>query len=198
MGSPAPRPAEATPSGPADAQPSGPAGVSPLEAAATPLAGDSAAARVLRALAARHQTLAVAESLTGGLLAATIVDVPGASAVFRGGLVVYATDLKASLGGVPAHLLALRGPVDADVAAALAAGARQRCAADWGLATTGVAGPDPQDGQPVGTVFVAAQAPVGGAAGARVRRLTLAGDRAAVRTAAVAAALDLLLSVLTT
>ena len=61
--------------------------------------------------------------------------------MFRGGLVVYATDLKASLAGVPADLLAARGPVDGEVAAALAAGARDRCAADWGLATTGVAGP---------------------------------------------------------
>ena len=82
---------------------------------------------------ARGETLAVAESLTGGLLAATIVDVPGASAAFRGGLVVYATDLKATLAGVDPVLLAERGPVDPDVAAALAVGARTRCGADWGV-----------------------------------------------------------------
>src|SRR5215470_10980125 len=101
---------------------------------------------VVSALVVRAQTLAVAESLTGGLLAATLVDVPGASKVFRGGLVVYATDLKASLAGVPADLLAERGPVDPDVAVALAAGARERCGATWGLGTTGVAGPEPQEG----------------------------------------------------
>src|SRR6185369_8134485 len=117
------------------------------------------AAGLLAALAARGETLAVAESLTGGLLAATIVDVPGASAAFRGGFVVYATDLKATLAGVDRDLLASRGPVDPDVAVALAVGARERCGADWGLATTGVAGPDPQDGVPVGTVFVGIAGP---------------------------------------
>jgi nicotinamide-nucleotide amidase len=126
--------------------------------------------------------------LTGGLVAATIVEVPGASAVFRGGLVVYATDLKHTLAGVPEELLAERGPVDADVALALAAGARERCGAHWGLATTGVAGPDPQGGKPVGLVFVA----VAGPRGATVRELNLAGSRADIRTGAVSAVLGLL------
>ena len=146
------------------------------------------AADVLRALAVRGETLAVAESLTGGLLAATLVDVPGASAVFRGGLVVYATDLKERLAGVPGELLAERGPVDPDVARALAAGARERCRADWGLATTGVAGPDPQGG----TVYVACAGPGADA----VRSLRVDGDRAAVRHEAVTAALALLASLL--
>jgi nicotinamide-nucleotide amidase len=144
---------------------------------------------VLAALVARGETLAVAESLTGGLLAATIVAVPGASRAFRGGLIVYATDLKVRLAGVPAALLSAHGPVHADVAAALAAGAREHCAADWGLATTGVAGPDPQDGVPPGVVFVGLAGPHSAAA---VRRLDLAGDRAAIRSGAVAAALALL------
>lgn len=144
------------------------------------------AAGVLAALRARGETLAVAESLTGGLLAATIVDVPGASHAFRGGLVVYATDLKASLAGVDAGLLAARGPVDPDVAAQLAQGARRRCAADWGLATTGVAGPEPQDGVPVGTVYIGLAGPDGTGT---ARRLALTGDRAAIRGAAVAEAL---------
>ena len=113
--------------------------------------------------------------------------------MFRGGLVVYATDLKASLAGVPADLLAARGPVDGEVAAALAAGARDRCAADWGLATTGVAGPDPQDGQPVGTVWVAVAGPPGHA---RRTRLIASGGRPAIRRAAVTAALDLLVTAL--
>jgi nicotinamide-nucleotide amidase len=145
------------------------------------------AVTLLDALKARHQTIAVAESLTGGLLAATIVDVPGASAAFRGGLIVYATDLKATLAGVPQPLLDANGPVDPSVAAALAAGARERCGADWGIATTGVAGPQPQAGQPVGRVYIA----VAGHGDPVVRELDLTGDRAAIRRAAVAAALDL-------
>jgi nicotinamide-nucleotide amidase len=144
---------------------------------------------VLTALQSKGQTLAVAESLTGGLLAATIVDVPGASRAFRGGLVVYATDLKATLAGVPLELLTARGPVDPDVAAALAGGARTRCGADWGLSTTGVAGPDPQDGKPVGTVYLGVAGPDGFGL---VRHVELGGDRAAVRRGAVAGALDLL------
>jgi nicotinamide-nucleotide amidase len=143
---------------------------------------------LLDRLVARGQTLAVAESLTGGLLAATIVDVPGASAAFRGGFVVYAADLKASLAGVPWPLLESHGPVDPSVAAALAAGARERCEADWGVATTGVAGPDSQGGQPVGRVYVA----VAGPGEPIVREFNLPGDRSAVRHGAVAAALDLL------
>jgi nicotinamide-nucleotide amidase len=151
------------------------------------------AAELLRLLGVRGATLATAESLTGGLLAATIVDVPGASARFRGGLVVYATDLKEALGGVPAGLLAAQGPVSADVALAMASGVRSRCGADWGLATTGVAGPDPQDGVPVGTAHVAAAGPDNRQ---RVRSLRLPGRRAEVRHAAVAAALDLLVELL--
>jgi nicotinamide-nucleotide amidase len=150
------------------------------------------AAPALAALAAlddRGETLAVAESLTGGLLAATIVDVPGASRSFRGGLVVYATDLKASLAGVPGELLDARGPVDPDVAVELARGACRRCGADWGLGTTGVAGPDPQHGVPAGTVYVGLAGP---GEVSRVRRLDLPGDRTAIRRATVDAALRLL------
>ena len=151
-----------------------------------------AAAAVLEVLVARGQTLAVAESLTGGLLAATIVDVPGASRVFRGGLVVYATDLKATLADVPTDLLRAHGAVHPDTAAALARGARIRCGADWGLATTGVAGPDAQDGVPVGTVYVA----VSSATAGDVVRLELAGSRAEIRAGAVTGALDLLTAAL--
>ncbi|GAB4047863.1 CinA family protein [Catellatospora paridis] len=140
-------------------------------------------------LAARGQTVAAAESLTGGLLTATLVTVPGVSRVLRGGLVVYATDLKHSLAGVDAGLLAERGPVDPDVALALARGARERCGADWGLSTTGVAGPGPQDGVPAGTVYVALAGPDGQA---EVRELHVDGERQHVRDAAVATALGLL------
>ncbi|MCX5070615.1 CinA family protein [Micromonospora lupini] len=148
----------------------------------------SAAAGVVHSLAQRHETLATVESLTGGLLSASIVEIAGVSAIYRGGLVVYATELKATLAGVPADLLAERGPVDPDVALALAEGGRQRCGADWGLATTGVAGPEPQDGKPVGLVYVA----VAGPTGAEVRQLDLDGGRDHVRSAAVVEALRLL------
>ncbi|GIE27229.1 competence protein [Actinoplanes italicus] len=147
-----------------------------------------AAAAAVHALVDRRETVATAESLTGGLVAATIVEIPGVSAVYRGGFVVYATDLKARLAGVPQELLDERGPVDGDVAAALAQGVRERCGADWGLATTGVAGPDPQDGKPVGLVYVA----VADRAGATVRELKLDGNREAVRTESVTAVLQLL------
>jgi nicotinamide-nucleotide amidase len=100
-------------------------------------------------------TVAVAESLTGGQLAAAITAVPGASAVFRGSVTAYATDLKASVLGVDAGLLTEVGAVHAEVARQMAVGVRRVCRADIGIATTGVAGPQPQDGRPIGTVFVA-------------------------------------------
>jgi len=143
---------------------------------------------VHRLLAARTQTVGVAESLTGGQLAAALTEQSGASATFRGGLVVYATDLKGALAGVPEPVLAAHGPVSPETAAALAAGARDRLGADWGLATTGVAGPDEQDGVPVGTVFVAVAGPDGG----QLRQLRLPGTRDRVRLLSVTAALDLL------
>jgi nicotinamide-nucleotide amidase len=152
------------------------------------LAAGVLAADVLARLGERGETLAVAESLTGGLLAASLVGVPGASAVFRGGLVVYATDLKSTLAGVPASLLAERGPVDGDVARALAEGARERCGADWGLSTTGVAGPDPVDGHGPGEVWTG----ISGPGGTTAVRHDLTGDRAAVRLATVVEALSLL------
>lgn len=150
------------------------------------------AQRLHELLLARGQTLAVAESLTGGALGAALTAVPGVSATFRGGVVAYATDLKGALLGVDPGLLAERGPVDADVAAAMAAGARRRLGATYGLATTGVAGPDPQGGHPPGEVYVAASGPGGGGH----RRLVLPGDRAAVRAAAVTGALRLLADLL--
>lgn len=148
------------------------------------------AAEVLDLLRRRRQTLAVAESLTGGLVAAALTAVPGASRVFRGSVTAYATDLKRDVLGVDGQLLAERGAVDSEVARHLAEGVRSRLAADWGVATTGVAGPDPQDGQPAGTVHVAVSAP--GTGGVVAQRLDLAGDRAAVRAGSVHAVLTLL------
>lgn len=149
----------------------------------------SGAAEVLRLLEQRGSTLAVAESLTGGLLAAELTGVPGASRTFRGSVTAYATVLKHELLGVDGGLLAERGAVDAQVAREMAEGVRRRLGADWGAATTGVAGPDPQDGQPVGTVFVAVAGPD---RAAEVASLLLAGERTAIRRASVAAVLDLL------
>jgi len=144
-------------------------------------------ARLVGLLKDRGETLATAESLTGGLVGGALTDVPGVSAVYRGGVVVYATDLKAKLAGVPEDLLAAVGPVHPDTAAALAAGVRERLEATYGLATTGVAGPDPQAGIEAGTVYVAAAGP----GSVQVRKLQLTGDRAAVRRASVLAVLEL-------
>lgn len=147
---------------------------------------------IIGLLAARGGTLAVAESLTGGLLAAALTSVPGASAVFRGGVVAYATDLKAALLDVPAGLLERHGAVHPSVAEAMAEGARRRLGAAAGAATTGVAGPDPSDGQPVGTVYIA----VSSAARTIARQLALSGDRQQIRQATVEASLSLLIAVL--
>jgi nicotinamide-nucleotide amidase len=133
-------------------------------------------------------TVAVAESVTGGLLTAALTATPGASLTVRGGLVVYATELKATLAGVPAQLLEERGAVDPDIALALARGARVRLGATYGLGVTGVAGPDPQDGKAVGTVFLA----LAGPADETVAERGLSGDRPAIRSAAVEAMLDIL------
>lgn len=148
------------------------------------------AARVLDALERRSATVAVAESLTGGLVGATLTAVPGASATFRGGVIAYATDVKAEVLGVDADLLAREGAVHPDVAGQLAGGVRELLAATYGLALTGVAGPDPQDDKPPGTLFVA----VAGPAGVRVESPQVpASGRAAIREQATAAGLRLLL-----
>jgi nicotinamide-nucleotide amidase len=144
-------------------------------------------------LKARGETLATAESLTGGMVGAALTDVAGVSAVYRGGVVVYATDLKAKLAGVPQDLLDAVGPVHPDTAAALATGVRERLEATYGLATTGVAGPDPQAGVEAGTVYVAAAGP----GSVQVRKLQLSGDRSAVRQASVEAALQLVAALVT-
>jgi nicotinamide-nucleotide amidase len=141
--------------------------------------------RLVMLLRERDATVATAESLTGGLVGAALTDVPGISAVYRGGVVVYATDLKATLAAVPAELLERHGPVHPDTASAMASGVRRRLGATYGIATTGVAGPEPQDGIEPGTVYVACAGP----GGVRVRPLSLRGDRLAVRRASVDAAL---------
>ncbi|MFF5444352.1 CinA family protein [Streptomyces sp. NPDC012888] len=148
------------------------------------------AAEVLRALAESDGTLAVAESLTGGMVAAELTAVPGASRSFRGSVTAYATELKHTLLGVDAALLAAHGAVNAQVAEEMAAGVRRALGASWGIATTGVAGPDPQDGQPVGTVFVA----VAGPWARKSVRLRLNGSRTEIRRESVRTVLELLSS----
>ncbi len=151
-------------------------------------AGDEAARTAIGLLISQGLTVGTAESLTGGLVAAALTTVPGASAVFRGGIVAYAADLKASLLGVPAQMLARVGTVHPDVALAMASGARERLAAAVGLATTGVAGPDPAEGQPVGTVHIA----VSTRARAVHAPLVLSGTRAEIRQGTVDQVLRLL------
>ncbi|MCL4369313.1 MAG: competence/damage-inducible protein A [Chloroflexi bacterium] len=107
-----------------------------------------------RLLQERGLSLAVMESFSGGLLASTITDVPGSSAYFKGGLVAYSAAVKVGL-GVPRSLIDEHGTVSAEVAAAMARAARQALGADFGLSTTGVAGPDAIEEKPVGTVFIA-------------------------------------------
>ena len=144
---------------------------------------------IVDALRGTGQTLATAESLTGGLLCATLVDVPGASDVLRGGVVAYLPDTKRDVLGVDADLIERVGTVHADVAAAMAEGALRVLGSTWGVATTGVAGPEPSEGKPVGTVHVA----VAGPGGVQTRDLSLHGDRALIREQAVDAALSLLI-----
>jgi nicotinamide-nucleotide amidase len=150
------------------------------------------AATAIGLLIARDETVATAESLTGGLVAAALTSVPGSSAAVRGGVVAYATELKAELLGVPADLLERHGAVHGGVAEAMAEGARNRLGATTGVATTGVAGPDPAEGKPVGMVFVA----VAGPGGLASRQLALTGGREEIRAATVESVLSLLIGAL--
>ncbi len=151
----------------------------------------TAAEQVVAMLRAAGLTVATAESLTGGLVCARLTDVPGASTVVRGSVVAYATELKAGLLGVDAELLASGGAVQARVAQEMATGVCRLLGAEVGVSTTGVAGPDPQDGTAVGTVFVAVAVP----AAVTVRDLHLSGDRDEIRSATVEAALALVAEV---
>lgn len=155
---------------------------------------DDASERLVHGLVERGLRIGVAESLTGGALIAELVRIPGASETVNGGIVAYATELKHRLLGVDAGLLSVRGAVDADVARQMADGVRRACAlggipAELGVATTGVAGPDPQDGKAPGTVFLGIASP----RGIRSLALELDGDRAEVRAETVRRAVDALL-----
>ena len=147
------------------------------------------ATEIIGLLTRRGETVAAAESLTGGLVAAALTDVPGASNAFRGGVVAYATELKAQLLNVDVSMLKRHGPVYAPVAVAMAEGVRRRLGATIGVSTTGVAGPGPQDGHPAGTVHIA----VSLAGDTVVRTMALVGTRDEVRRLTVERVLGLLL-----
>ncbi|WP_433326367.1 CinA family nicotinamide mononucleotide deamidase-related protein [Spirillospora sp. CA-294931] len=159
-------------------------------------AGEDTLDRVVhRLLAERSATLATAESITGGLIGAELTGTPGSSATYAGGVVTYATRLKHEVLGVPEALLAEHGAVHPDVAAAMAEGVRDRLGATYGVAVTGVAGPEPQDGQPVGTIYVGVAGPGGKPARVIDPRLPVPGPgseiRAVLRRMTVVHALDL-------
>jgi nicotinamide-nucleotide amidase len=140
----------------------------------------------------REQTVATAESLTGGRLGMLLTETPGSSATYVGGVVAYATDLKVSLLGVPESVVETRGVISAECAAAMARGARRLTGATFGLGTTGVAGPDRQEGKPAGTVFVA----VAGPEDESVLALELTGSRYEIRDRCCAEALSALADIL--
>ena len=144
---------------------------------------------IIPLLAGIGYTVATAESLTGGLVAAALTDVPGSSSAFKGGVVAYATELKAVLLGVNRGMLEAHGSVYAPVAVAMADGVRARLGATIGVATTGVAGPDPQDGQPPGTVHIAVSLDDDTV----VRTMAVPGNRDEVRRLTVERVLGLLL-----
>jgi PncC family amidohydrolase len=146
------------------------------------------AAEVLDALRGQGLTLGTAESLTGGGLGELVTSVPGSSSVYVGGVVSYASRVKIEVLGVPREVVEGDGVVSAACARAMAVGVRAVVGADVGVSTTGVAGPEEQEGRPVGLVYIA----VADAAGAAVRELRLEGDRAAVRAATARGALLLL------
>ena len=146
----------------------------------------ASAHRLVHLLADAELTAATCESLTGGLVGATITSVPGASAIFRGGLITYASDLKTALAGVDADWIDGHGVINAMTARQMATGCAQACQADLGLACTGVAGPDRQDGQRPGTVHIA----VAHDAQVFTRQLSLSGEREAVRLGTVSALLE--------
>ena len=150
---------------------------------------------IVHRLETRGESLAVAESLTGGALASAIVDVPGASKVFRGAVVAYQLPVKTSLLSVPAAMLEEHGAVSAPVAEAMATGAQRALEATWAVAATGVAGPDPdpQTGLEAGTVVISVAGPGGVVV---TEKAVFVGNRAEIRVQTVEKALELLNSAL--
>jgi len=152
---------------------------------------DERVLEVLTTLAGRGETLAVAESCTGGSLGAALTAVPGSSRAFVGGVIAYSNLVKIELLGVPSAVIEARGAVSAETALAMAVGVRKATGADWGLSTTGIAGPDGGDAdKPVGTVWIGVSGP--GQESDRCERHFFPGDRTTIRASSVFAALELL------
>ncbi|MFE4081396.1 CinA family protein [Paenarthrobacter sp. YIM B13468] len=154
-------------------------------------AAELATAAVVLALG-KSLTVATAESLTAGMVAASLANTPGASGMLQGGVVAYQNSVKASVLGVSTELIAAVGSVDGAVAAEMAEGARRACMADVGISTTGVAGPEPHDGKTVGTVFVG----VATSTGTGSFEFSFSGDRQSIRQQACEAALARLIGAL--
>jgi nicotinamide-nucleotide amidase len=150
------------------------------------IAGEAVAGAIERGL-----TVATGESLTAGMVAAVLADIPGASGMLQGGVVSYQNSVKTDVLGVPRELLDAVGAVDGQVAAAMAAGARRICGADIGLSTTGVAGPEPHGGKDVGAVYIG----IATADGSTAYPYSFEGNRPEIRALACAAALERLLEV---
>lgn len=146
---------------------------------------DQTARSIIDALRTRNQSLAVAESLTGGGLGSALTAVPGASDVFKGGVIAYQVSIKESLLKVPESLIAEYGVVSEEVAIAMADGVRDLLGATWGIATTGVAGPGPSDGVGAGTVWIAVRGPIN-----QSTQLELQGERDVVRNASISSAIS--------
>lgn len=159
---------------------------------------DPLAIKVIKTLGERDLTLATAESLTGGLIGATLTTVPGASKVFMGGAITYDTGLKRAMLGVNAADIRAFSVVSEQVASEMAVGAQRLTGADWTIAVTGVAGPDPQDGHAPGEVWICVLGPriASQAAPQQSEQYQFEGDRAAIREATVQAALGMLLRIL--
>ena len=148
------------------------------------------AGEILTTLRSANQTLATAESITGGLLSGALTDVPGSSDVFLGGVIAYSPVIKSKLLGVDSALIRAHGVVSKEVSLAMAAGACSRLGSDWAIATTGVAGPGESDGVAAGTVWIAIVGQSGGRITEFTERLSLAGNRQEVRVSTIARAFD--------
>lgn len=146
----------------------------------------------LRLLSASGHTVATAESLTAGLISATLAGVPGASSALLGGVATYATEAKLAVLRVPQTLIDEHGVVSEQCAAAMAQSVRSIFTATWGVSATGVAGPERQEDRDVGTVYVG----VAGPEDVHVRALSLSGERDEIRISSVEASLRLLLTIL--
>lgn len=161
-------------------------------------APDALAVRVVETLRGREVTLATSESLTGGLLGASVTAVPGASEVYLGGVIAYQTAMKSRLSAVPAEVVRACGVVSEQTVTEMALGVQSLTGADWAIAVTGVAGPTPQEGHDPGEVWIGLAGPRMGTLEWPVRAHVhrFAGDRDSVRRQTVTAALELLLAVL--